>query len=122
MIRILGIDPGSQRTGIGVIDVAADGKSTHVFHTTINLLDNDSFHMRLRQAFEAVGEVIEEHGPTHVAIERVSGSLSGRTGTFVLQHSGLLTRGAQELTIRVVPDSAPGELGGKLWGAGRAHR
>ena len=58
MIRILGIDPGSQRTGIGVIDVAADGKSTHVFHTTINLLDNDSFHMRLRQVFEAVGEVI----------------------------------------------------------------
>ncbi len=71
MIRILGIDPGSQRTGIGVIDVAADGKSTHVFHATINLLDNDSFHMRLRQVFEAVGEVIEEHAPTEVAIERV---------------------------------------------------
>jgi len=71
VIRILGIDPGSQPTGIGVIDVAADGKSTHVFHTTINLLDNDSFHMRLRQVFEAVGEVIEEHAPTEVAIERV---------------------------------------------------
>ena len=50
MIRILGIDPGSQRTGIGVIDVAADGKATHVFHATINLLDNDSFHLRLRPA------------------------------------------------------------------------
>lgn len=48
----------------------------------------------------------------YVAIERVSGSLSGRTGTFVLQHSGLLTRGAQELAIRVVPDSATGELAG----------
>lgn len=71
MIRILGIDPGSQRTGIGVIDVAADGKATHVFHATINLLDNDSFHLRLRQVFEAVGEVIEEHAPTEVAIERV---------------------------------------------------
>lgn len=48
----------------------------------------------------------------YVAIERVSGTLAGRTGTFVLQHFGVLDRGAQELTIRVVPDSGTGELAG----------
>ena len=48
----------------------------------------------------------------YVAIERVSASLHGRSGTFVLQHSGTMTRGAQHLTIAVVPDSGTGELEG----------
>jgi hypothetical protein len=41
----------------------------------------------------------------YVAIERVSGALHGRSGAFVLQHSGTMTRGAPQLTISVVPDS-----------------
>ena len=48
----------------------------------------------------------------YVAIERVSGTLKGRNGTFVLQHSGTMTRGAQQLTITVVPDSGTGQLAG----------
>lgn len=48
----------------------------------------------------------------YVAIERVSGRLHGRSGTFVLQHSGTMTRGAPQLTITVVPDSGTGELAG----------
>jgi len=46
----------------------------------------------------------------YVAIERVSGALHGRSGTFALQHSGTMTRGAPQLTITVVPDSGTGEL------------
>lgn len=48
----------------------------------------------------------------YVAIERVSGTLQGRNGTFVLQHSGTMTRGAPQLTITVVPDSGTGQLVG----------
>lgn len=48
----------------------------------------------------------------YVAIERVTGTLRGRAGSFVLQHSGTLTRGVQQLTITVVPDSGAGELVG----------
>src|SRR5262249_28072353 len=48
----------------------------------------------------------------YVAIERVSGTLHGRRGTFVLQHSGTMTRGAGVLTITVVPDSGTDELAG----------
>lgn len=48
----------------------------------------------------------------YVAIERVSGTLHGRRGTFVLQHSGTMTRGAPQLTITVVPDSGTNELVG----------
>jgi hypothetical protein len=46
----------------------------------------------------------------YVAIERVRGTLEGRTGTFILQHSGTMTRGAPQLTITVVPDSGTGGL------------
>jgi hypothetical protein len=48
----------------------------------------------------------------YVALERVRGILHGRRGSFVLQHSGTLTRGAPELTITVVPDSGTDELAG----------
>jgi uncharacterized protein DUF3224 len=46
----------------------------------------------------------------YVAIERVIGSLHGKSGTFVLQHNGTMTRGKGELSVTVVPDSGTGEL------------
>ncbi|MFL5807267.1 MAG: DUF3224 domain-containing protein [Roseiflexaceae bacterium] len=48
----------------------------------------------------------------YVAIERVSGTLQGRSGTFVLQHNGIMARGARQLTITVVPDSGTDQLVG----------
>jgi hypothetical protein len=48
----------------------------------------------------------------YVAIERATGILNGRAGSFVLQHSGTLTRGAPEQNITVVPDSGTGQLVG----------
>ena len=49
---------------------------------------------------------------SYVAIERISGTLNGRKGTFVLGHRSRVTRGAQQLEIDVVPDSGTGELAG----------
>lgn len=48
----------------------------------------------------------------YVAIEKVSGILNGRKGTFVLQHSGTMTRGEPSLSLTVVPDSGTEELAG----------
>ena len=48
----------------------------------------------------------------YVAIERVSGTLEGRKGSFVLIHRGIMTGGEQELSLTVVPDSGSGELVG----------
>ena len=48
----------------------------------------------------------------YVAIERVTGTLHGRAGSFVLQHNGTMDRGAPTLAIHVVPDSGTGELAG----------
>ena len=46
----------------------------------------------------------------YVAIERVTGTLHGRAGSFVLLHNGAMTRDSQQLTITVVPDSGTGQL------------
>lgn len=48
----------------------------------------------------------------YVAIERVEGTLHGRAGSFVLQHTGTMNRGVPELSVTVVPDSATGALAG----------
>jgi hypothetical protein len=47
-----------------------------------------------------------------VAIEKVTGTLQGRTGSFALQHSGTMTRGVAEQSVTVIPDSGTGELEG----------
>jgi crossover junction endodeoxyribonuclease RuvC len=71
MTRILGIDPGSQRTGIGIVDADSAGKSSYVFHTALSLLDNATFSLRLKQIFDQLSAIIDEHRPEEVAIERV---------------------------------------------------
>ena len=48
----------------------------------------------------------------YVAIEKVSGTLKGRTGSFVLQHTGTMTQNVPLLSITVVPDSGTGQLEG----------
>ena len=62
------------------------------------------------QMLTAMTEVKGSAG--YVAIERVTGILQGRSGTFALQHSATMTRGVPSLSITVVPDSGTGQLVG----------
>ena len=62
------------------------------------------------QMLSAMGAVKGSAG--YVAIERVSGTIAGRRGTFVLQHNATMDRGSPSLTIAVVPDSGSDELAG----------
>lgn len=48
----------------------------------------------------------------YVAIERVTGTLQGRSGSFALHHTGVMNRGTPSLSIAVVPDSGTGQLAG----------
>ena len=48
----------------------------------------------------------------YVAVERITGKLAGRSGSFLLHHTGIMTRGEPHLEITVVPDSGTGELAG----------
>lgn len=65
----------------------------------------------------SMGEMLSAMGGVpgsagYVALERVTGSLHGRRGTFALQHSGTMARGARSLSVAVVPDSGTGQLDG----------
>jgi crossover junction endodeoxyribonuclease RuvC len=67
--RILGLDPGSLRTGFGLIDCSAAGER-HVVDGCIRA-GSGSFSGRLRCIYEAIAALIEEHRPDEIAIERV---------------------------------------------------
>jgi len=55
---------------------------------------------------------VEKGSAGYVAIEKVTGTLQGRKGSFILQHTGTMNRGNPALTISVVPDSGTDELTG----------
>jgi crossover junction endodeoxyribonuclease RuvC len=68
-VRILGLDPGSQATGFGVIDWT-DGDARYVASGAIRT-SGVEFPPRLRQIYEGVQSIMREYGPREVAIERV---------------------------------------------------
>jgi crossover junction endodeoxyribonuclease RuvC len=70
-VRILGIDPGSQRTGVGIIDVDAGGRISHVHHQPIVLLVADNFPQRLKVLLDELDALITRFAPQEVAIEKV---------------------------------------------------
>jgi len=73
------------------------------------------FHGELEAA--SLGEMLSAAGQVqgsaaYVAIERLTGTLHGKRGSFVLQHCGVMNRGVPELSVTVVPDSGTDELTG----------
>ncbi len=67
-MRIIGLDPGLRRTGWGVIE--ADGnRLVHVAHGRVAVDADQSLAERLRELYEALGLVIQEHGPGEAAVE-----------------------------------------------------
>ena len=67
MIRILGIDPGSQRTGIGVVDVDDAGRCRYVHAQALVLLDAADFPSRLGLLCEGLEALLDEWQPEQVA-------------------------------------------------------
>jgi len=74
-----------------------------------------TFHGELSAA--SVGEMLAVRTPTpgsagYVVIEQVTGTLDGRSGSFMLQHYGLMDRSRPEQQVVIIPDSGAGELAG----------
>ncbi len=69
MTRILGLDPGSRLTGYGVVEVDG-GRHRHVASGCVRLA-NPTLAQRLAAIFTALGQVIAEHRPEEMAVERV---------------------------------------------------
>jgi len=58
-----------------------------------------------------VGTDVKGSG-VYVAVERVTGKLNGRSGSFAMHHTGIMVQGTPHLEIKIVPDSGTGELTG----------
>jgi hypothetical protein len=102
----------------GTFDVKVNPLQTHDA-TPGSMLGRLSIDKQFRGDLDATstGEMLSagtsvKNSAGYVAIERVSGTLGGRRGTFVLQHSGTMNRGTPHLAVTVVPDSGTEQLAG----------
>jgi hypothetical protein len=89
------------------------------FKAEDNSIGRFSLDKQFHGALEATskGEMLSGMGTVkgsggYVAIERVTGTLDGRTGTFILQHNGTMQNGVYHLNVIVVPDSGTAQLTG----------
>ncbi len=89
------------------------------FKSEDNSIGRMSLDKQFHGALEATskGEMLTGMGTIkgsggYVAIERVTGTLDGRTGTFILQHNGTMQNGVYHLNVIVVPDSGTAQLSG----------
>jgi hypothetical protein len=103
----------------GSFDVKLEPQKTDNPHAQAANLGRLSIHKQIRGAIEGTsnGEMLairdEQQSGAYVAIERVTGSLQGRSGSFVLMHSAVMKRGVPESwSVAVVPDSGTEQLAG----------
>ncbi len=101
----------------GTFDVkVTPQKDEGVGHATIGRMGIDKqYHgdlvgTGLGQMLAGMGEV--KDSGAYVAIERVTGTVHGKTGSFAVHHLGVMDRGAQRLVITVIPDSGTGDFAG----------
>jgi crossover junction endodeoxyribonuclease RuvC len=76
MIRIIGIDPGSRRTGYGIVDMS--GTTINYVTSGIIRLPEESLPERLQLIFNAVSQLIQEYNPEAMSIEDVFMSINPR--------------------------------------------
>lgn len=70
-LRILGIDPGSQRTGVGIIEADATGRLRCILHATLQVAGEATFPLRLKRIYDEISGIIDAQLPSEAAIERV---------------------------------------------------
>ncbi len=121
MTRILGIDPGSVRTGVGIVDVAPDGTARHAFHCALVVGGDADFPSRLKAIFDGLQALVSEHRPDEVAIERVFVARNPDSALKLGQ-----ARGAALCAVltRALPvhEYAPSEIKRAVVGGGRADK
>ncbi len=88
-LRVLGIDPGLTRCGVGVVDVARDRSATLVHVGVIRSDPGEPIERRLATIAAGIRAVIDEHGPTVVAVERVFSQHNRQSVMGTAQASGI---------------------------------
>jgi crossover junction endodeoxyribonuclease RuvC len=120
-VRVLGVDPGLTRCGVGVVDVTRDRRATLV-HVSVIRTPID---MRLEERILAIGRgiaaLLDEHRPTAVALERVFAQHNVRTVMGTAQASGVAMHVAAERGLAVGLHT-PSEVKAAVTGYGSADK
>ncbi len=119
-MRILGIDPGLQVTGFGVVERVA-GKLVHVAHGTVRSGPDTSIGRRLDRLYRALCEIIATHRPDAASVEQIFVARSARSALVLGQARGvaLAALGAAGLAVH---EYAPTRIKQSVTGNGRAAK
>ncbi len=118
-LRVLGIDPGSQRTGFGVLD-ALGQRLSYVASGVIRTRDGD-FCARLCEIFRAMQSLVAEYRPQEIAIERVFVSRNAGSALKLGQARGAAICGTADADARIY-EYAPREIKLAVVGSGSADK
>lgn len=120
-IRVLGIDPGLTRCGVGIVDVRADRRATLVEVTVIRTPSDMPLEQRLLAVGSGIEELLDTHRPEVVAIERVFAQHNLRTVMGVAQVSGVALHAAARRGLPVALHT-PSEVKAAVTGYGSADK
>ncbi len=119
-MRILGIDPGFDRNGYGVIEDSG-GKLAHVGHGVLQTSKDDSFSARLQQVRDSVQELIERYKPDAVAVEELFFQTNVSTGIKVSMARGVILLAIADAGV-VLVELTPNQVKVGTTGDGRADK
>jgi len=120
-LRVLGVDPGLTRCGLGVVDVAGDRRATMVAVGVVGTSAEQPLDQRLLVIANAIDEWLDRHRPQVVAVERVFAQQNVSTVMGVAQVSGVVIAAAARRGIPVALHT-PSEVKAAVTGSGRADK
>ena len=120
-VRVLGIDPGLTRCGVGIVDVRADRRATLVHVTVIRTPPAMPLEERLLAVGDGIEALLDEHLPAVVAIERVFAQHNLRTVMGTAQVSGVALHSAAKRGLPVALHT-PSEVKAAITGYGAADK
>ena len=120
-VRVLGIDPGLTRCGVGVVDVAGNRTATLVDVTVLRSTADMPLEQRLLLISRGIAELLDRHQPHFVAIERVFAQQNVSTVMGVAQISGVALVLAAERGLPVTLHT-PSEVKAAITGYGGAEK
>ncbi len=119
-MRVVGVDPGLTRMGVGVVEEQA-GRLSAIHFDTITTLPSEETSHRLAQLAEGLEALMREYRPDAVAVETVFLKLNARTAVGAIQASGVALAAAARFGARVY-EYAPAQVKQAVVGTGSATK
>ena len=120
-LRVLGVDPGLTRCGVGIVDVTPDRRARLVAVTVIRTPPDLALEQRLLAVGTGIADLLDEHRPDAVALERVFAQHNVRTVMGTAQASGVALHAAAARGLAVGLHT-PSEVKAAVTGYGSADK